>query len=375
MTNLQMNAPSTHSPTNYMDKKIQNIFQLIFAFPFTVLYGLGISILNGLYQVGILKSVRFDVPIIVVGNLSTGGTGKTPHVEYLIEVLRPYLNVATLSRGYKRKSKGFLGVAPNADAQLVGDEPLQFKRKFRDVYVTVSESRTVGVMQIMGNAPNTQVILMDDGYQHRAIEPGFVVLLTTFDKPYFKDFLLPGGNLREWRSGDQRANLIIVTKSPKTLTRDVADQYLERIQPLKHQSVYFSYYDYGMPYYFFDAEQSIELTDELDVILICGLANSDYLVKYLDETVNFARILDFPDHYYYKSQDLENLKAQYEQHDSLQKIILTTEKDAVRLELHRDFIVQHELPIFILPVQVHFHFGEGRSFENAIKQFLLGFKI
>ncbi len=353
----------------------QSIFQLVFSFPFTVMYGIGVAIRNQLYKYDVLRSVQYDIPIITIGNLSTGGTGKTPHVEYLLHTLRPHLNIATLSRGYKRNSKGFISVSADMDAKMVGDEPIQFKRKFRDVYVTVAESRTFAVSQIMMNAPGTQLVLLDDGFQHRALQSHRNILLTTFDEPFTSDYLLPGGNLREWRRGYRRASTIVVTKCPLTITEEIRDEYLEAIKPLPHQNVYFSYYDYGIPYYFFNPEQGVELTEDLDVILMCGLASSDYLVKYLDDTVNFARILEFPDHYYYKQKDMDNLHKQFEQLKSKQKIILTTEKDAVRLELHRDFIIKHQLPIFILPLEVAFHFGEKKKFDNEIKQFLLDFKV
>jgi tetraacyldisaccharide 4'-kinase len=353
---------------------IQKIFQLVFAFPFTVLYGIGVMIINYLYKWNIIKSVRFDLPIITVGNLSVGGTGKTPHVEYLIQLLRPYMNVATLSRGYKRKTKGYIAVAPASNAALVGDEPLQFKRKFRDVFVAVAESRTMAVSQIMMDAPGTQVILLDDGYQHRALETSHKILLTAFDDPFFEDFLLPGGTLREWKAGKERADIIIVTKCPVDLSEADKTAFIRKMKPFPHQKVFFSYYKYGLPYAFLNPEIGVNLDETLDAILISGLASSDYLVKHLDKTVNFARILDFPDHHFFKEADLINLKKQYDELKATQKVILTTEKDAVRLELHRDYIIENQLPIFVLPIQVDFLFGEKTIFDETMKEFLLNFK-
>jgi len=352
----------------------QKIFQLIFSLPFTILYGIAIAVRNQLYRLGLLKSVKFDVPIIVVGNLSTGGTGKTPHVEYLIRLLRPYLNVATLSRGYKRKTKGFRSVSPNSTALQVGDEPLQFKRKYRDAFVTVAESRSSAVTNIMMSAPDTQIILLDDGFQHRSLEAGHNIMLTTYNELFTRDFLLPGGNLREWKAGYKRADTIIVSKCPSELSNENRDAIIDEIKPFPHQQVFFSYYKYDLPYYFFDAEQALELTEDLSAILICGLANSDYLVKYLDDNIGFARVLDFADHYLFKTKDMETLKSQFEQLPAKQKIILTTEKDAIRLELHRQYIIDNQLPIFVLPVEVDFHFGEKHAFDNLIKQHLLDFK-
>ena len=353
----------------------QKIFQLIFSFPFTIIYGIGITCINLLYKYKILKSFKFDLPIIVVGNLSVGGTGKTPHVEYLIRLLKPYLNIATLSRGYKRQTSGYLAVAPATNAQMVGDEPLLFKRKYRDVFVTVAESRTLGVSQLLMDAPDTQVILMDDGFQHRALEPSFSIVLTTYADPYFNDFLLPGGTLREWKEGAKRANIIIVTKCPKDMTEADRQVFLKKIKPQPHQKVFFSYYKYGLPYAFLNPTIGVELNEDLDAILVSGLASSNYLVEHLDKTVNFARIFDFPDHYLFKQKDMDNLKKEYEELTRNQKVILTTEKDAVRLELHKDFIQKHQLPFFIMPIEVDFLFDEKKLFDETMKSFLLEFQV
>lgn len=355
--------------------KIKKITQAVLLSPLTFLYAIGLILRNLLYDLRILRSVAYDVPIIVVGNLSVGGTGKTPHVEFLIQLLRPYLNVATLSRGYKRKSKGYIPVAPNMSVKEVGDEPLQFKRKFRDVFVTVAENRAFAIPKLMMNAPDTQVVLMDDGFQHRALTPNYSVLLSSYNNLFTEDFLLPSGLLREWRSGYKRANSIIVTKTPDDLTREQADKIIEQINPLPNQKVYFSYYKYGTPYYFFNGNQVIDLDDTFDVILIAAIANNDYLATYLDKTVNFARILDYQDHHLFTKNDIANLAKQFQGLNSKRKIILTTEKDAVRLEQHREYIIENQLPIFILPIEVDFRFGERKGFENEIKQFLLNFKV
>lgn len=354
---------------------IKKITQAVLLSPFTLLYAIGLMLRNSLYDLRILRSVSYDVPIIVVGNLSVGGTGKTPHVEFLIQLLRPYLNVATLSRGYKRKTKGYLAVSANMSVKEVGDEPLQFKRKFRDVFVTVAENRAFAIPKLMMHSPDTQVVLMDDGFQHRALTPNYSVLLTSHSNLFTEDFLLPSGLLREWRSGYKRANSIVVTKTPDNITREQADQVIKQIKPLPNQKVYFSYYKYGAPYYFFNGSEVIDLDDTFDVILIAALANNDYLASYLDETVNFARILDFQDHHLFSKNDVANLTKQFQGLESKRKIILTTEKDAVRLEEHREYILENQLPIFILPIEVDFRFGERKGFENEIKQFLLNFKV
>lgn len=354
---------------------IQKVLQVILLSPLTALYALGVTLRNLLYEWKVLRSVEYDVPIILVGNLSVGGTGKTPHVEFLIQLLRPYLNVATLSRGYKRKTKGYINVAPNMSAQQVGDEPIQFKRKYRDVLVTVAENRAFAIPKIMMTSPDTQVVLMDDGFQHRALTPNYSVLLTAHGKLFTDDYMLPGGYLREWRSAYKRASSIIVTKTPDDFTDEQRQAIIEKIKPTPRQKIYFSYYKYSDPYYYFDGRQRIQLDETWDIVLISALASSSYLAEYLDKTVNYARILDFQDHHYFQKKDIANLAEQFQSLKSNRKIILTTEKDAVRLEEHREYFVQEQLPIFILPIEVDFHFGERKGFENEIKQFLLNFRV
>ena len=353
---------------------IQNpLIQLLLA-PLSLLYGLGISLRNFLYKKGILKGVEFDVPLISVGNLSIGGAGKTPHIEYLIRLLKDYLNVATISRGYKRKTKGFLIVKPNHNANAVGDEPLQFKRKFQDVLVTVSESRTFAVPQILIEQPESQVILLDDAFQHLSITPGLNILLTEFSYPFTKDYLLPSGRLREWRSAYHRADIIVVSKCPFQISENDKSAFIEEINPLSRQRIYFSYYKYGQPYFLLNTNYRLNLSPDLDVVLISAIARADYLVEYLEKHVNSIQALEYEDHHYFTKFDVSQLKNTFSNIDSPKKIILTTEKDAMRLELHHQFIVENKLPVYVLPVKVAFHFDEGEIFDNDIKQFLLNFK-
>lgn len=343
--------------------------------PFSLLYGLGVSLRNFFYRNGLLKSIEFSLPIISVGNLSVGGAGKTPHIEYLLRLLKDYLHLATISRGYKRKTKGFLDVHPNMTAEQVGDEPLQFKRKFPDVTVTVSESRTFAIPQIVMNQPETQLILLDDAFQHRSVKPGLNILLTEFDHPFTRDFLLPSGRLREWRSASERADLILVTKCPPDLHEEDRKQLLQEIDPLPGQSVFFTYYHYSKPYYIFDARYQVELQPDWEVLLISAIAGTDYLVSYLETQVNTVRLLEYEDHHYFSKHDVGNLKASFSRMDVEKKVILTTEKDAMRLEMHRAFLVENRLPIFVLPIEVKFHFGEGERFDQYVKDFLLNFKV
>jgi tetraacyldisaccharide 4'-kinase len=348
---------------------VQSTLVKILLAPFSLLYGIMMSLRDFFYRKGLLKSVEFNLPVISVGNLSVGGAGKTPHIEYIITLLRDYINIATLSRGYRRKTRGYLEV------QQVGDEPLQFKRKFPEVMVTVSESRSFGIPQIVSQRPETQLVLLDDAFQHRSVKPGMNILLTEYNHPFTRDYLLPSGRLREWRSGYERADIIIVSKCPPELSEAQREAYRKEINPLSHQQLYFSYYRYFRPYYIFDGRYRATLQPDWDVLLISAIARTEYLTDYLSDKVGTVRSLEFEDHHYFTKSDMGDLKRAYDQLTSPKKIIITTEKDAMRMEIHRQFLVDERLPIFALPVQVQFHFNQGADFDEQIKNFLLNFKV
>ncbi len=354
---------------------IQKFLAKFFLAPFALLYGIGVSLRDFFYRKGLLKGYRFNVPVISVGNLSVGGAGKTPHIEYLIRLLKDYLHIATLSRGYKRKTKGYLEVKSKHNAEDVGDEPLQFKRKYGDdITVTVSESRAFGIPEIIATYPETQAILLDDAFQHRAVEPGLNILLTEYGKPFTRDQLLPVGRLREWRSAYQRADIIIVTKCPPQMDAAEKKAFITEINPFPHQKIFFSYYEYGKPYYLFNPRYNLKLEEDLDVLLISAIANTEYLVNYLAEKVDLVRDLNYEDHHYFTAFDVDRLKKIFDNMKKSKKAIMTTEKDAMRLELHRDFLVEKKMPIFVLPVEVRFHFDEGEKFNADLKEFLLNFR-
>lgn len=353
---------------------LQKLVAKIILSPFALLYGIGVSLRDFFYRKGLLRGYKFNVPVISVGNLSVGGAGKTPHIEYLIRLLKDHINVATLSRGYKRKTSGYLEVRSNHSAEDVGDEPLQFKRKFKDILVTVSESRAFGIPEIMAQHPATQSILLDDAFQHRSVEPGLNILLTEYANPFTRDQLLPVGRLREWRSAYQRADVIIVSKCPKVMSEEERDAWLSELKPYPHQQVYFSYYDYGQPYYIFNGKYKLVLEENLDTILISAIANTAYLADYLSEKVDLIKNLDYEDHHFFTRFDMERLKKIYENIPNKKKAIITTEKDATRMELHREYLTEHKLPIFALPVEVKFHFEEAEKFNAEVKEFLLNFR-
>ncbi|MCB9282487.1 MAG: tetraacyldisaccharide 4'-kinase [Lewinellaceae bacterium] len=353
---------------------IQSLLIKILLAPFSLLYGLGVSIRNAFYRWGVLKDVEFSVPVISVGNLSVGGTGKTPHIEYLVRLLKDYIHVATLSRGYLRKTKGFLPIKPNHNAEEAGDEPLMFKRKFPDVFVSVAESRTFGILEILKYFPNAQAILLDDAFQHLSVKPGLNILLTNYRHPFTRDYLLPSGRLREWRSSYHRADIMIVSKCPPEMSPEEKEQLAKELAPLPHQRLFFSYFEYGSPYSIYDGRQRLALDGNHHVLLLSAIAGTEYLTEYLEERTASLYSLEFEDHHYFSNYDISRLKEIFDNMEAENKIILTTEKDAVRLELHRDFLLETRMPIFVLPLRVAFHFGEGPLFDQTVRDFLLNFR-
>jgi tetraacyldisaccharide 4'-kinase len=352
----------------------RKLVQLLLA-PFSLLYGLGVSLRNSFYRAGLLKSMTFSVPVISVGNLSVGGAGKTPHIEYLIRLLREHIQIATLSRGYSRKTRGFLEVQRDNNAEQVGDEPLQFKRKYPDIGVYVAEDRAFAIPQIVMKKEDTQMVLLDDAFQHRSVQPGVNILLTEYSNRFTQDYLLPSGRLREWREAYERADVIIISKCPQTISPEEKAAIRAEINPLPHQQLFFSYYAYQAPYYQFNPRYRLQLDENLDVLLICAIANTGYLIDYLQSQAGSVQSLEFADHHYFTKEDISTLHRSFNNIDSKRKVIITTEKDAMRLELHRDFLIKERLPIFVLPTEVQFHFGEGPQFDEIIRQYLLNFKV
>jgi len=353
---------------------VRNLILKVLLFPFSLIYGL-LSILNGLlYDFGILASIKFTIPVISVGNLTVGGTGKTPHIEYLINLLNPYIKLSVLSRGYKRKTRGFREVMLNDDVKTAGDEPLLFKKKYQNLNVFVSENRVEGISQMIMEIPEIQTVLLDDAFQHRAITPSLNVLLTEYDYPFYKDFYLPTGRLREWRTGYKRSDIIIVSKCPNDISIKQKNEFISKINPSPKQSVFFSYYKYYNPYFLYDINKRIELNNSLSVLLISALASTSYLNNYIEDKIDDFHSIEFTDHHDFTFDEMENFKKIFDNLKNENKIILTTEKDAMRLDVHREYILKNKLPIFVLPVSVDFLFDQRSEFDETIKSFLLNFK-
>lgn len=340
----------------------------ILLYPLALIYGAVVWMRNRLYDTGFFSSVSFSIPVISVGNLSVGGTGKTPHVEYLIRLLQYQYKVATMSRGYKRRTQGFLLADENANALRIGDEPMQYHIKYPDVVVSVAEERITGIPRLLQLRPETEIVLLDDAYQHRSVKAGVNILITDFAKPFYKDYILPYGSLRERRKAYQRADVIIVSKCPSELTENEASEIKNNIRPLTHQKVFFTTLRYDAPYHFFSKE-IISLTDK-NVLVVCGIAKPEQLVHYVTKQSQFVHTLSYPDHHYFVSKDLEEIKTAYENWNAVNKLILTTEKDTARLQLHVDKLREWNITIAVLPVRADFLFRQSQQFDSMIRQYV-----
>jgi tetraacyldisaccharide 4'-kinase len=294
-------------------------------FPFSILYGLVTSIRNFLFDLGILKSYSFNVPVIAVGNLSVGGTGKTPQIEYLIRLLLPKYKIATLSRGYKRQSTNYVLADSASNATILGDEPFQFYTKFKNIYVAVDANRKNGIEQLLSEVKKPDVILLDDAFQHRKVKAGLYILLTSYDDLYSNDFILPTGNLRERRTGAKRAHVIVVTKCPSGLSIDEQNTIRMRLLLHSNQELYFSYIHYDDFIYSENASLQVSEIMNIDKLLLAGIAKPKSFFDYFQSEIDEKLI--YPDHHHFTESDIKNIinKAQ-------NKIIITTEKDYVRLK-------------------------------------------
>ncbi len=337
-------------------------------YPFALIYGALVWLRNRLYDTGFFSSVEFSVPVITVGNLSVGGTGKTPHVEYLIRLLQYEYTLATMSRGYKRRTQGFLLAGDDANALKIGDEPMQYKMKFPELAVSVAEERMTGIPYLLQRRPDVDIVLLDDAFQHRSVKAGMNVLITDYSRPFYTDYILPYGRLRESRKAYKRADIIIVSKCPPDLAREQADAMIAQIRPLAHQQVFFSSIRYEMPYSFFTNEP-VSLQGK-NVLLVCCIARPEPLIQEVESVAAGVHVLSYPDHHYFLSKDLEEIKSTYDNWQAADKVIVTTEKDATRLHLQLDKIKDWHMPIVVLPIAVQILFGEGHKLDSSIQQYV-----
>lgn len=355
---------------NLADITLQS-FRLLLL-PFALLYGLGVRVRNVLYDKKILASTSFNLPVICVGNLSVGGTGKSPMIEYLVRLLKSDYQLAVLSRGYKRKTQGYVLANEQTTALEIGDEPMQFFLKFPDVAVAVGEDRVESVPLLLQDRPATDIILLDDAFQHRAIAPGFSILLTDAGNLFTRDFFLPTGDLRDQRSSYQRADAIVVTKCNPRLTEAQRLEIEKEINPLPHQRLYFSAIEYGTPYHILNRQTEFVPDKETEVLLVTGIANNEPLKGYLEDNVWAYESLSFSDHHIFSIDDLADIRSSFEQLMHPKKIILTTEKDAVRLVKFGD--AMQELPLYVLPIRHKILFNQEAAFSEQLLAFISTFQ-
>ena len=338
--------------------------------PISWIYGGIIWLRNKLFDKNILKSASFNFPIICVGNLATGGTGKTPMTEYLIRFLKNDFKTATLSRGYKRKTEGFAIADKDSTALEIGDEPMQFHQKFPEVAVAVGEERIVAIPQLLHQRPETEVIILDDAFQHRQVRSGLNIILTDASNLYTRDFILPAGDLRDVRSSSKRADIIIVTKCKANLSESEKKSITAEIDPTSNQTVYFTTIVYGKPYHLFTKEE-MDIKHDYGILLVCGIANPMPLKEHLTKHADTYEMLRYADHHIFHSNDLKDIKQQFEKISSDKKLVLTTEKDAVRLEKFVNEL--GDFPIYVIPIEHQFLFSEATKFNTAVTRFIKKF--
>ena len=334
--------------------------------PFTFLYSLGIRLRNHLFDIGYSRILNFEIPIVLVGNLSAGGSGKTPMVEFLVEMLKEDYKLAILSRGYKRKTSGFRLASKDDTALTIGDEPFQYYNKWKEkVNVSVGEDRAEAIPKIIFERPETELIVMDDGYQHRTVSPKFKILLTDYKRPFYHDYLLPSGRLREPRKEAGRADVIVITKCPQDLSGDRMDAVKVKVlRYCKHKiPVFFSYVQYEEPRSLFPDSQQVEINN---VIAVSGISNPIPFLDFINSKWNLLGSIEFSDHHQYKSSSIEKIRSLHNNHLDKSPVILTTEKDAANLRSMKVPVEIKELPIFVLPIKTCF-IENGSKFEALIR--------
>jgi len=342
----------------------------IILYPVSLLYGLAVMMRNKLFDWKFIKAERFDIPVICVGNLCTGGTGKTPHVEYLIKLLSVRYKVGVLSRGYKRKTKGFLTAEINDKVGDIGDEVKQIAVKFNNVFVAVCEKRRIGIKKMRELRPDLDIVLLDDAFQHRYVKPGMSILLTDYSSLYIHDFVIPSGTLREFVSGASRADIICVTKSPKVLSPIVSKDIESKLKLKEMQKLIFSYITYGNFISLYKDSQ-VEMPKKVYAILLfAGIVNTYPLEEYLKTKCEELTVLKYADHHQYTVKEVELIVKRFDDLYSVNKMIVTTEKDAMRLENDVFKNILSNYPVFYVPIETEIHKKYKNDFDNQILEYV-----
>ena len=339
--------------------------------PLSWLYGFGVSIRNVLFDYGIMPHESFDVPVISVGNITVGGTGKTPHIEYLIRLLEKKYKVAVLSRGYKRKTRGYKLADLHTPMEQIGDEPFQIRQKFRDIYVAVDANRRRGIHRLCEDAAtaDTEVVLLDDAYQHRYVTPGINILLVDYHRLITEDALLPAGRLREPESAKERANIVIITKCPTDI-KPMDFRVLTKTMNLRpYQQLFFTCLKYSKmrPIFKHDEEVSLDSIGNRPILLVTGIASPKQMLSDLGQYSKNISILEFPDHHYFNKKDIEAIRNKFcEINKNNDAFIVTTEKDTVRLMSIKDIPQDVADNLYMLPVEVEFMLDKEELFNDNI---------
>ncbi len=340
----------------------------ILLYPFAIIYGVITSFRNSLYNWKILKSKSFEVHTICVGNLAVGGTGKTPHVEYLIDLLKSEFKIATLSRGYKRKTYGFIIASEESIASEIGDEPLQYKSKNPELTVSVDTNRVNGVKRLLELENPPKIILLDDAFQHRALNCEFNIIISEYSNLYINDALMPAGYLRESKIGIHRADIVIISKTPEKTTAIDIRNLSKDLKLQAHQRLFFSWLKYCELEGFQNSLDTIDTLNDLfryRIILFTGIGNPEPIRTYLKEYASDVKHIAFPDHHTFTIEDISAIRTKFDEYEGGNKIIVTTEKDAMRLKGTDLEDTVNNLPLYVLPVKVDFK-DKTQEFNETI---------
>ncbi len=340
----------------------------ILLFPFAVIYGIITSLRNLLYDWKFLKSKSVDIHTICVGNLAVGGTGKTPHVEYLINILQNDFKIAILSRGYKRKTSGFIQATNLSTAFDIGDEPLQYKTKNPQLEVCVDANRVNGIKKILEFPEPPKVVILDDAFQHRALNCELKIVISEYNNLYLNDCMMPAGYLRESKKGIERADIIIVSKTPDKTTAIEIRNVIKDLKPLAHQQLFFTWLKYGELKGFQNPTDTIDTLNDLfryRIVAFTGIGNPQPMITYLKEYASDVKHIQFPDHHRFTIQDIADVRAQLDAIEGGNKIVVTTEKDAMRLRGTDLQDIANTLPLYVLPIEVDFK-DKTQEFNDTI---------
>ena len=341
--------------------------------PLSFLYGLGVELRSQLFELNILKSRSFTTPVISVGNITVGGTGKTPHVEYLVRLLSNEAKVAVLSRGYKRKTHGYLLADKDSTMRDIGDEPYQMKLKFPNIEVAVDANRCEGIDHLINDeqTKDTDVIILDDAYQHRYVKPGINILLVDYHRLIIYDELLPSGRLREPIESKKRADIVIITKCPDSLNPIDYRVLTKAMKLYAYQSLFFTSLHYGAPYLLFGGDETrVPKKQNSDVLLLTGIASPEQMIDDVQPNVKSLKPLTFPDHHAFSPRDIEKINNAFAAMPQESRVILTTEKDAARLRNVSGLSEDVKQRLLVLPVEVKFMLDGEEIFNDKIKSYV-----